>query len=357
MQTARPRLDAERDVGFAFGISAEKIAEFAFGRLATDVKIHRLRAYFARNGRLRIEIAGAFVFAEQIFQTLPDDFERFVAFAHPHIVPVPAVAHGSHFARAHGNVKIQFGIHRIAVHAPQIPAQAGAAQHRTRAAIIYCHGQRQYAHVGGALHKDFIFNHKHLQFGEFRFQVFHKILAAFLKADRQIVIQAANPDVIVQHPCAAHPFKQPLDMFAVAHEPQKRRVRANVQRVRADSQEVRGNPVQFSHQHADVFHPFRNLVFNAQHPFHAHRPHVFAVHGSHVVHAVHKRDGLVVGQRFGVFFKAAVQVADVRHHINHGFAIGHHFQPQHAVRGRVLRANVDDHLLRTQVSGVVLARL
>jgi hypothetical protein len=44
-----------------------------------------------------------------------------------------------------------------------------------------------------------------------------------------------------------------------------------------------------------------------------------------------------------------VQVADVRHAPHHGLAVELEHQPQHAVRRRVLRADVDEHVLALEL--------
>ena len=180
------------------------------------------------------------------------------------------------------------------------------------------------------------------------FQVCDKLPAPFFKTYRKVIKQAANPDVIVEHPGTAHPFQQPLDMLPVAHEPQKRRIGTNIECVRANAHKVSGNSVEFCHQHPDVFGSLRNIVFNAQHPLHPHNKGMFAVHSGQIVEPVNKGNRLIKGERLGVFFETTVQIAQVWHYINNDFAIGNHFKTQHTVRGWVLRSHIQDHLTLTQ---------
>jgi hypothetical protein len=44
-----------------------------------------------------------------------------------------------------------------------------------------------------------------------------------------------------------------------------------------------------------------------------------------------------------------MQIADVRHDFRNDFAIGPQDEPQHAVRARMLRAHVHEHLVRADV--------
>ena len=68
-----------------------------------------------------------------------------------------------------------------------------------------------------------------------------------------------------------------------------------------------------------------------------------------VVLAVGPRDDLVVLPVLADLLEAAVQVADVRDAAHHGLAVELEHQPQHAVRGRMLRADVDEHVLALEL--------
>ena len=50
-----------------------------------------------------------------------------------------------------------------------------------------------------------------------------------------------------------------------------------------------------------------------------------------------------------MLFEAAMQVAQVRNNFFYNFSIHQYFQAQYPVRGRMLRAQVNDHFLRTQI--------
>ena len=63
-------------------------------------------------------------------------------------------------------------------------------------------------------------------------------------------------------------------------------------------------------------------------------------HRRDVIHPVGDRDVLVVVQALADFFKARVQVADVRHGVDDAFAVELEHDPQRGVRGGVLGAEI-----------------
>ena len=63
------------------------------------------------------------------------------------------------------------------------------------------------------------------------------------------------------------------------------------------------------------------------------------------VYGIHCR-----GVRFSPIFSAQrCKIADVRHDLGDDFAIGPQHEPQHAMRARMLRPHVDEHLVRADV--------
>ena len=84
---------------------------------------------------------------------------------------------------------------------------------------------------------------------------------------------------------------------------------------------------------------------------------VLVAHHRHVVEPVHVADGLVEGLGLGQLLGAPVQQADVRVGLHDRLAVHLQHQAQHAVRGRMLRAEVQreiadlGHQLRPFSSG------
>ena len=73
------------------------------------------------------------------------------------------------------------------------------------------------------------------------------------------------------------------------------------------------------------------------------------VHPGEVVHPVRVRDELDRRDVLADLLGAAVQVAEVRGDLGDDLAVGAQHEPQHAVRARVLRAHVDEHLVGADV--------
>ena len=94
---------------------------------------------------------------------------------------------------------------------------------------------------------------------------------------------------------------------------------------------------------AALRHAIAHQLLDAQRPAEIH------VHPGQVIHAVGVGNPLPRREVLADLFRAAVQVADVRHDFGDDFAVGPQHQPQHAVRARMLRAHVDEHLVRADV--------
>jgi hypothetical protein len=113
--------------------------------------------------------------------------------------------------------------------------------------------------------------------------------------------------------------------------------------VRAQPHQVVQEARDFVEHDADVLGAHRHG--NAEQLFDRQHVGVLVGHHRHVVETVHVRHRLQVGAGFGQLLGAAVQQADVRVGALDHFAVELEHQAQHAVRGRVLR---------TEVQGVVL---
>ena len=87
----------------------------------------------------------------------------------------------------------------------------------------------------------------------------------------------------------------------------------------------------------------RHLLVEQPLDRHAERERVEVV--GEVVHPLDERDHLPVGLVLAVLLDAGVHVADVRLHVAHDLALERHQQPQHPVRGGVVRAEVDGQQL------------
>ena len=99
---------------------------------------------------------------------------------------------------------------------------------------------------------------------------------------------------------------------------------------------------------ADPLRAFRR--FDLHQTFDGKHVGVLVAHHRHVIQTIHVTDRLVERLGFGEFLGAAMQKTDVRVSALDGFAVHFEDQTQHAVRGRMLRTEVQgvvaDFLLR-----------
>jgi hypothetical protein len=137
---------------------------------------------------------------------------------------------------------------------------------------------------------------------------------------------------------ARHRFVDVNQIFPLAEGVQEHGHGADVQRVRADPQQVIQNAGDFIEHHPDVLGANRH--FHADQLFDGHHIGVLVAHHRHIVETVHIRHGLQEGLVFGQFFGAAMQQADVRVGALNHFAVQLQNQAQHTVRRRVLRTKV-----------------
>jgi hypothetical protein len=84
---------------------------------------------------------------------------------------------------------------------------------------------------------------------------------------------------------------------------------------------------------------------------------VLAVHGGNIIQPVNERNYLVVRKILRMLLEATVQVPDMRHHLPDNLSVHQYFQSQYAMRRRMLRTKVNDHLLCPQIIGPELVGL
>ena len=102
-----------------------------------------------------------------------------------------------------------------------------------------------------------------------------------------------------------------------------------------------GDPVQLAHHHPDDLGAGRGL--DAEQAFHGQAVPQLVEERREIVGAGDERDALLPRSIFGVLLDARVQITDhgpARHHV---LAVQLQDQPEHPVRGGVLRPHVDDH--------------
>jgi hypothetical protein len=115
--------------------------------------------------------------------------------------------------------------------------------------------------------------------------------------------------------------------------------RAEVERVRTDPHQVVQDARDLVEHRPDPLRALR--CFDPEQALDREHVGVLVAHHRHVIQAIHVADRLVERLGFGEFLGAAMQEADVRIGALHDLAVHLQDQAQHAVRGRMLRTEVE----------------
>ncbi len=160
-----------------------------------------------------------------------------------------------------------------------------------------------------------------------------------LPAPRRLQRQPADAKVAGHHALAGEHFEDAQDVFALAEAVEEDRHGADIDGVRAQPDQVAVEARQLRQHHPHPLRLRRNL--QAEQFLYRQAPAQVIRQRRQVIHPVGERDRLLIELDFEFLFDAGVQVADVRLAMHDGFAIEFHQQPQHAVRGRMLRAHIE----------------
>ncbi|MGY3264690.1 hypothetical protein ACVWZN_000763 [Lysobacter sp. HA35] len=141
------------------------------------------------------------------------------------------------------------------------------------------------------------------------------------------------------HARAGHRLVHVHQLFAFAERVEEDRHRAEIERVRPDPHEVVQDARDLVEHRPDPLRAFRSL--DAEQRFDGAHIGVLVAHHRDVIQAVHVRNRLVEWLGFGKLLGRAMQQTDMRIGATHDFAIHLEDQAQNAVRGRMLRAEVE----------------
>ena len=167
-----------------------------------------------------------------------------------------------------------------------------------------------------------------------------EVADVLLEAVVGLVEQPADAEGVRGEARAAVLFENLERLFALAQAVEHRRDGADVERMRAQPQQVAGDAVQLREDDAHRLRARRR--FHVQQLLHRQAVAQAVGDRGHVVHAVDVGVELRVGAVLGDLFHAAVQVADDAFGAQDLLAIQLEDDAQHAVRGRVLRTHVED---------------
>ncbi len=170
---------------------------------------------------------------------------------------------------------------------------------------------------------------------------------------------AAEPEVVEHQPLARQVFQQVLNALAVVDRVHERRgeVAVHVERERRQREHVRRDPTHLRAHGPDHLRVLGDLDVGEVLGRPRVRPLVEQARRD-VVPAIGVRHDLVaVRARLGHLLLTAVEVADVRLHVDHLLAVEDRLQMEDAVGRRVVRSDVEEHRVRLGVTVVVLERV
>ena len=271
-------------------------------------------------------------------QCLPDDAQRLPHLLDPHQVAVVGIA-----VAADRHVEIHFVVDIVGLRATQIPGDARTAQHRPGKPPVRRLLGGHDADVDAAFLENAVLGQQPLDVVDRLRERVAKGQDVLREPGRQVKMHPARTKIIrvqARPRSALVKLHQPL---ALLEAPQKRGQRADIQRERADAQQVIENTGNFGEHHANVLGARRRR--DAHQLFNRQRESVLLAHWRHVIEPVEIRDRLQIGLVFDQLFGAAVEQPDMRVDPLDDLAVHFEDQPHHAMRRRMLRPEIHREIL------------
>ena len=296
----------------------------------------------------------------QPVHTLPDNPVGLPQFFDPHQIAVVAIA-----VDPHRNVEVDVRVRRVRLLLAQVPLHARAAQHGTGKAQVQGPFGGNHGDAHRALLPYPVLGQQRLVFvhvagkapGEMFDEIEQRAVSPFVHGlvaagnpvriglrqvpghpFGQVAVNAARPIVGCVHARARYRLVAVHQVLALAETVEEDGHGAHVEAMAAQPQQVIQYPGDLVEHHADVEGPRRR--FDPQQLLDRQDIAMLVGHHGYVVKTVHVTDALVVGLGLRQFLGGAVKQPDVRVGAHHDLAVHFQNQPQHAVRGRVLGAEV-----------------
>ena len=309
-----------------------------------DQRLHRGRELVP--GRQRdLAVLGDVRPLGQAVERLFDDVHRLVDLRHAHGEAVVVVADG-----ADGDLEGEVVVGAVGVGLAQVPRVAGGAQQRTGDAEPQQRVGVERAHPAQPLQHDLVgVEDRAVLVGALGHDL-QELAHLGLEAAGDVLDHAAHLEVARVHARAGGHLEQVEDQLALAQAVQEDRGGAEVEHGGAQPDQVRGDAVELQVDHAQVLRALGHL--DLQQPLDGaavgHRVEVVG----EVVHPLDHGDHLPVGLVLGGLFDPRVHVPDDRFEVARDLSLERHQQPQHAVRGGVVGAEVErQQLVRGLVAG------
>ena len=313
-----------------------------------DQRFHRaLHLATLRRHHLAVERGDrpAAIGCQQLLATLLHDADRLAHLFHADAVAVVAVA-----VLADGDVEFHLLVALIGLALAQVPGGTGAAHHHARETPFPAGLEIDHADIDIALLEDAVVGQQPFQIVadlEERIAPFGDVVD---QRGRQVLVDAAGPDIGRVHARAAGPLVEDHQLLALLEAPERRRQRADVHGLRGDVEDMREDAADLGIEHADELAAARHG--HAHQLLDRERIGMLLVHRRDIVEPVEIGQRLEIGLGLDQLLGAAMQQADMRVDTLDDLAVELQHQAQHAVRRRMLRAEID-----REVADVVLAHV
>ena len=264
---------------------------------------------------------------------------------HADEITIIAVAH-----RADRDVELQIRVAKIRRGLAQVVLHAAGAQVRTAQAVINRHLLRDDADIARAIHPDAVAREERFRLVDVHDDFVEELPDLIHPARRQIARHAADARVAGGETRTRQRLEQIVELLALRERVHEHGQRADIHREAAHAEQMRRDTGQFAADDADVLAARRQRLVDAHQLLDGERVSDVAGQRCEVIQSIRVRDELGVSHVLRDLFVAAMQVADVGHRLGDDLAVHLQQDAQHAVRGRMRRPHVEDHLLAFEIA-------
>ena len=227
--------------------------------------------------------------------------------------------------------------------APQIVFDSASSQVWTGNRVRDRALLRNDADVFCAIDKNLVPRQQPVAFVETRSKVVEKFFELGDKAFWEIADLSAHARVGCGEPGARQKLEQVIQFFTLSERVEKDRHSAEIERHRAQPEEMRGNARCFAANRADGFSARRNVPIHQF--FHRERVRHIIRQRREIIEPVGIRHELIVLHVLGDLLVAAMKKTDIRRGFGDDLTVQLQHEPQNAVRGWMRWPHVEHHLL------------
>src|SRR5262245_24282421 len=303
-----------------------------------DERLHRgFHLAAARRHHLVVFDRDRSLLGDEPFATLLHDAHRLTHLIHAHEVAVVTIA-----VLADRDIEFELVIAFVRLALAQVPGCAGPPDHDAGEAAAPRILELHHADIDVALLEDAVV-------GEEIFDVvadFEEGMAEGIDIGDElrgkILMNAARTEIGRVHAASRGPLVEHHQLLAFLEAPQRRRERTHIQSLGRDVEKMRQEPADLGIEHADepgaLGHGDADKLLDRE------RIGVLLVHRRHIVEPVEIGQRLEIGLVLDQLLGAAMEQADMRIDPLDHLAVELEHEPEHAVGGRMLRAEIDGEL-------------